>query len=259
MENKNRAYNRRVMEEIGIGSLAIEQIFKEMDKRQPMFTKNIFTKVDEGILNRKLNFSQYEEGSENYRFNYYHTALVNKDTGFLKETLVYINKSNNLRQDELIKLLNGGAIERDICGRDGVYCGWQAIDTEEDKYGYPILRSYNENFGYDLGAIFSKCKLMEMGDERWRKDAEQKMRNGESVLASAEIDGKIVPVIIRPFVRFKTLHFTHLNGVELTKDQRLQILAPVEKKQDHKQDQGLEENESKKSSKSSDKSQEVGR
>ncbi|WP_341835361.1 hypothetical protein WJU16_20980 [Chitinophaga pollutisoli] len=107
MENRNRSYNRRVLEEIGIGSLVIEQVLKEMDKKQPMFTKNIYTKVDEGILNRKLNFSQYEEGSENYRFNYYHTALVNKDTGFMKETLVYINKSNNLRQDELIKLLKG--------------------------------------------------------------------------------------------------------------------------------------------------------
>ncbi|WP_341835362.1 hypothetical protein WJU16_20985 [Chitinophaga pollutisoli] len=100
---------------------------------------------------------------------------------------------------------------------------------------------------------------MEMGDERWRLDAEQKMRNGESVLATAEIDGKIVPVIIRPFVRFKTLHFTHLNGVELTKDQRLQILAPEDKKLDQTQNQGKEESESKKNDKSNEKAQEVSR
>lgn len=238
MERVNRASLRKTLEGIGVKSLAIEQIFKELDKKPPMFTSNLFVKVDEGILNRKLNFTQSTKDEENYFFNHYRAALVNKETGYMKETMVYINKSNNITQEELVKLLQGNSLERDICGKEGVYHGWMAIDTEEDKYGYPILRSYNDKFGYDLTGLLSSTKLLEVNDVTWRKEAEMKMRNGESATGSAEINGKIIPVVIKPFVRFKNFHFNHENGLPLTREERLQIMSGPDSQKNMKKEQG---------------------
>ncbi|MFT4154801.1 hypothetical protein, partial [Parafilimonas sp.] len=220
MNENNYDYLSNQLKYTGFGEGLQEQLKEKMQQQEPQFTLTVQKEFGKDQTTAMLQFRKSEE-SDMYFFNRYNVALKNdQHSDAIKQTF-YINpKSDSITLKEPYNLLNGRSVHKELTTKEGEkYKAWLQLDFKEsDANGNFKIKSYHENYGYDLQAVLQKHPIKELSDPDSKSRLIESLERGNRQSVTLTIQGKEQKVFVEAVLQFKSLNFYEASGQRIRSD-----------------------------------------
>ncbi len=178
------------------------------------------------------------DNSDMYFFNRYSLMLKTpKMDDPVTQTFFINNKEDNITLKEGYNLLNGRAVYKELTSKDGQKNNaWVQLNFKEtDTNGNFRVKSFYENYGFNLGKELAKHPIKELGNEENKQNLLASLQRGNRQSVTITTGGKEDKVFVEAAPQFKGLNFYDEKMYRLKPDQ-LRNLSSKEVSQDTKQD-----------------------
>lgn len=220
MIEKNYDYLSNQLKYTGFGEDLQAQLREKMQKQEPQFTLTFQKNYGKDETVATLQFRKSDE-NEMYFFNRYNLFLKNEQHKEpIRQTFYIGNNDANITLKEGYNLLSGRAVYKEVSNREGEkYNAWLQLNFKEpDANGGFKLKSYNDNYGYDLKATLEKHPIKELLDETGRQRLIESLERGNRQSVTLSVSGKDQKVFIEAVPQFKSLNFYEVSGQRLRSD-----------------------------------------
>jgi len=158
-----------------------------------------------------------KDGKEAYFCNHYISTL--KREGDERSQFIYVNnKGQSITFKESCNLLNSRSVFKEITPREGApYKAWLKIDHEnlDPKIGYPKLRQFTHNYGFDLKEAIGRMEFKGMKYDDQLKSLMKSLQKGNLADVTMIKDGREIPVSIEANPQLRTLNMYDAKGEKL--------------------------------------------
>ena len=218
MNTENLEYLKIQLQFLGFDEGLYGQLEKKMKEGKPEFNLEASTEYDKDKMQAVIHFRHSEkDGKEAYFCNHY-IATLQKEEKNLSQFIYINNKGQNITFKESRNLLNGRSIFKEVTPKEGApYKAWLKIDHEKMdlKTGYPKLRQFGGNYGFDLKETVGRMPFKELGYPDQTKTLMKSLQKGNAYSATLIKGGKEEKVFIEANPQFKTLNMYDKNGEKL--------------------------------------------
>ena len=237
MNTENMDYLKNTLKFLGFDEGLNTQLEQKIKEGKPAFTLDASTEFGTDKMQAVIHFRHSEkDGKEAYFCNHYISTLLREDNN--RSQFVYVNnKGQNITFKESCNLLNGRSVFKEVTPKEGLpYKAWLKIDQEkmDEKTGYPKLRQFGSNYGFDLQEAVGRLPFKELGYPDQVKTLLKSLQKGNAYSATLIKGGKDEKVFIEANPQFKTLNMYDKNGEKLfypmQKVEQKYGQAPVEAK-----------------------------
>ena len=238
MNEKNYDYLSNQLKYSGFGDELNEKLKEKINLGQPefqLFQSKNFGK-DETVAT--LLFKK-PENSDMYFFNRYSLMLKSpKMEAPVKQTFYINNKEDNITLKEGYNLLSGRAVHKELTSKEGEkQNAWVQMNFKEtDAAGNFKLKSFYDNYGFDLQKELAKHPIKELKNEEDQKQLLASLQRGNRQSVTIATGGNESKVFIEAAPQFKSLNFYDEKMYRLRPEQ-LKGLASKEENLEPKQDQ----------------------
>ncbi len=218
MNTENMDYLKNTLKFLGFDERLNTQLEKKMTEGQPSFTLDASAEFGTDKMQAVIHFRHTEkDGKEAYFCNHYIATLLREDKN--RSQFVYVNnKGQNITFKESCNLLNGRSVFKEVTPKEGLpYKAWLKIDQEkmDEKTGYPKLRQFGGNYGFDLQETVGRMPFKELGYPDQVKTLLKSLQKGNAYSATLIKGGKDEKVFIEANPQFKTLNMYDNNGEKM--------------------------------------------
>jgi len=220
MNEKNYDYLSNQLKYTGFGEDLHQQLKEKLQKQEPEFTLSFQKDYGKDETAATLHFRKSDE-SDIYFFNRYNLMLKNdQHSDAIKQTFYIGNKEDNVTLKEAYNLMSGRAIFKEKVNKEGEkYTAWQQLNFKEtDTHGNFKLRTFNENYGFDLKAILQNHPIKELQNETDSQRLIESLERGNRQSVTLTIQGKEQKVFIEAAPQFKSLNFHEASGQRIRTD-----------------------------------------
>jgi hypothetical protein len=200
---------------LGFGEGLNAELERQLKEGKPEFSLKASTEFGVDKMEAVLNFRYAEkDGKENYFLNNYVATLVSAEN--TPSQFFYINnQGQSVTFKEACNLLNGRSVQKELVGKDSqTYRPWLKIDHEsmDQKTGYPKLKQFGENYGYDLKEAIGRLpfKFLKYGDQL--KTIMKSLEKGNRPEVVLLKDNAELKVFIEANPQFKSLNMYDKDG-----------------------------------------------
>lgn len=244
MNEKNYDYLSKQLKYSGFGDDLNEKLKENITLGQPefkLFHSKSFGK-DEVVAT--LQFKK-PENSDMYFFNRYSLMLKSpKMQDPVKQTFYLNNKEDNITLKEGYNLLSGRSVYKELTSKEGEKNNaWLQLNFKEtDPNGNFKLKSFYENYGFDLPKELAKQSIKELANEEDKKGLLASLQRGNRQSVTIATGGKESKVFVEAAPQFKSLNFYdekmyRLKPEQLKELSSKEVNANLEAKQDMKKEQ----------------------
>ena len=218
MNTENMDYLKIQLQFLGFDEGLHAQLEKKMKEGKPEFNLDASTEYGKDKMQAVIHFRHSEkDGKEAYFCNHY-IATLQKEEQNLSQFIYVNNKGQNITFKESCNLLNGRSVFKEVTPKEGVpYKAWLKIDHEKMdlKTGYPKLRQFGGNYGFDLKESVGRLPFKELGYPDQVKTLMKSLQKGNAYSATLIKGGKDEKVFIEANPQFKTLNMYDKNGEKM--------------------------------------------
>lgn len=215
MTAENLEYLKNQLLFLGFGEGLNSQLEKKMKEGKPEFTLDASTEFGTEKMQAVIHFRHSEkDGKEAYFCNHYIATLLREDQN--RSQLIYVNnKGQSITFKESCNLLNSRSVFKEITPKEGApYKAWLKIDHEnmDPKTGYPKLRQFTANYGFDLKEAVGRLDFKGMKYDEQLKTLMKSLQKGNAASVVLLKNGNEIPVLLEANPRLKTLNMYDKNG-----------------------------------------------
>jgi hypothetical protein len=210
MEAENLEYLKNQLKFLGFDEGLYSQLEMKMKEGRPDFTLDA---SHEFGVDKMTAVIQFKLGTREDKPNYYcnsYVATLHKDEQKHSQFVYVNNRGQSITFKEACNLLNGRSVLKEITPKEGpVYKAWLKIDHEkmDEKTGYPKLRSFGTNYGFDLHEAIGRMPFKELSYGDQVKTVMKSLEKGNLRSVTLMRDGgKEQPVFIEANPKFKTMN-----------------------------------------------------
>ncbi len=218
MNTENQEFLKTQLQFLGFDEGLQSQLEKMMKEGKPEFSLTASTEFGKDKMQAVIHFRHSEkDGKEAYFCNHY-IASLEKEGQQLSQFVYVNNKGQNITFKESCNLLNGRSVFKEITPREGApYKAWVKIDHEnmDTKTGYPKLKQFGGNYGFDLKEAVERMPFKELGYPDQEKTLLKSLQKGNAYSATLIKGSKEEKVFIEANPQFKTLNMYDKNGEKL--------------------------------------------
>lgn len=207
MNQKNFDYLRDQVKFTGFGEGLESELKEKMQKQTPDFQILHTTKFGNEEVKTSLHFKKSNE-SDMYFFNRYQVALIPEHSKEKMEQTFYINKEGSITLKEAYNLMNGRAVNKDLSNKEGqFYNAWVQMDFKQpDNNGNYKLKTFHQNYGYDLVSLLQKHPIKELSNEQDRIKLIESLQKGNRQSVTFVQSGNEQKHFIEANPQFKTIN-----------------------------------------------------
>jgi len=218
MNEENLEYLKNQLKFLGFGEGLNSQLESKMREGKPDFTLDASTEFGADKMQAVIHFRHSEkDGKEAYFCNHYLATLLREDQN--RSQFIYVNnKGQSVTFKESCNLLNSRSVFKEVTPKEGdPYKAWLKIDHEnvDQKTGYPKLRQFTTNYGFDLKEAVGRMDFKGMKYDDQLKDVLKSLQKGNAASVMIIKEGKEVPVSIEANPQLRTLNMYDKNGEKL--------------------------------------------
>lgn len=190
MNQENFDYLKDQVKYAGFGEGLESQLREKIEGQRPSFQLQYSHEFGKDQVQATLNFRK-SDTADRYFFNSYDVTLKpHKEEETIAQTF-YLGRANNYTLKEAYNLMAGRAVYKELEKLDRVgegtavryepngekYHAWIQLDFKntDDKGNYRI-KSFHENYGFNLQEALQKLPIQQLGNE---KDAQELIRSLE--------------------------------------------------------------------------------
>lgn len=220
MNEKNLEYLQNQVKFTGFGEGLSDSLKQQIVKGGEDFKLQHSAKFGNDTVSAELNFSKSKQ-SDMYFFNNYDVSLKKDNNDEELKQTFYINQSGSITLKEAYNLMEGRAVNKDLKTQDKQdYNAWLQIDfRESDAKGNFKLKSYSENYGYDIEAALAKHPIRELTSAGEKEDLINSLKKGNLQSVTFEKEGKEEKHYIEANPKFKTINVYDSNMAKMDKTQ----------------------------------------
>ena len=203
---------------LGFGDKLNEELEKKMKEGKPEFNLQARNTFGKDNMEAVIHFRHsVKDGQEAYFCNHYISTL--KREGDERSQFIYVNnKGQSITFKESCNLLNSRSVFKEITPREGApYKAWLKIDHEnmDPKIGYPKLRQFTNNYGFDLKEAIGRMEFKGMKYDDQLKGLMKSLQKGNLADVTMIKDGREIPVSIEANPQLRTLNMYDAKGEKL--------------------------------------------
>jgi hypothetical protein len=218
MTEENLSYLKNQLLFLGFGEGLNSQLEQKMKEGKPEFTLDASTEYGKDKMEAVIHFRHSEkDGKEAYFCNHYISTLLQEDRN--RSQFIYVNnRGQSVTFKESCNLLNGRSVYKEVTPKEGdVYHAWLKIDHEniDPKTGYPKLKQFSGNYGFDLSEAVARLPFKELGYPDQTKTLLKSLQKGNACPATLVKSGKEEKVSIEANPQFKTLNMYDKDGKKM--------------------------------------------
>lgn len=218
MNEQNLKYLKNQLDFLGFDESLHGLLEQKMKEGKPEFSLEANAEYGQDKMQAVIHFRFSEkDGKEAYFCNHYIATLLREDQN--RSQFIYVNnKGQSVTFKESCNLLNSRSVYKEITPKEGsVYKAWLKIDHEniDQKTGYPKLRQFTGNYGFDLMEAVSRMPFKVLKYDDQLKGLVKSLRKGNLTNAMLMKDGKEVQVNIEANPQMHTLNMYDKNGEPL--------------------------------------------
>ncbi len=218
MNTENLEYLKNQLKFLGFGEGLYGQLEKNMKEGKPEFSLDASTEFGKDKMQAVIHFRHSEkDGKEAYFCNHYIATLLREDQN--RSQFVYVNnKGQSVTFKEACNLLNSRSVFKEVTPKEGLpYKAWLKIDHDnmDQKTGYPKLRQFTTNYGFDLREAVGRMDFKGLKYDDQLKSLLKSLEKGNAASVMLLKEGKEVPVSIEANPQLRTLNMYDKNGEKL--------------------------------------------
>lgn len=215
--NDNIEYLEKQLKYTGFGEAHSEQLKGKVAEGEQQFMLQHEAKFGKENAIATLHFKK-SDTSEMYFFNKYSLLLSNdQHPDPIKQTFYINNKQDNITLKEGLNLMSGRAVYKELSNRDGEkYNAWVQLNFKEtDTNDNYKLKSFNDNYGFNLEAAVAKYNIKELTDPETKKSLLESLERGNRQAVTLSDGVKEVRIFIEASPQYKSLNMydSHMNKV----------------------------------------------
>ncbi|MBS1528799.1 MAG: hypothetical protein JSU01_00705 [Bacteroidetes bacterium] len=192
MNQENFNYLKDQVKYAGFGDGLESQLKEKIEAQQPSFQLPYNHEFGKDQVQASLNFRK-SESADRYFFNSYEiTIKPHKEEESIAQTF-YIGKANNYTLKEAYNLMAGRAVYKELEKLDKVgegtaarfepngekYKAWVQLDFKNtDDRGNYKLKSYHENYGFNLQDALQKLPIQQLNNDKDREELIRSLEKG---------------------------------------------------------------------------------
>ena len=218
----DRNYERlcQQLRQLGFGDSLRTALKEKMQQKDLQFDLTLPKNYGKDETVTTLNYRRSEEGM--YTLLRYSMSLKSdRYVVPLQHTFYAGNKDATITATEAYHLLAGRAVHKEVANQQGEkYNAWLQLDfkTPNGSHGYRV-RSFTENYGYDLKGTLEKYPIKEIQDNVSAGKLVEALQKGERQPVTLEIGGATEKVWVEAAPQFKTINMYAVSGERLRMDQ----------------------------------------
>ena len=218
MTAENLEYLKNQLLFLGFGEGLNSQLESKMKEGKSEFTLDASSEFGTDKMQAVIHFRHSEkDGKEAYFCNHYIATLLREDQN--RSQMIYVNsKGQSITFKESCNLLNSRSVYKEITPKEGApYKAWLKIDHEniDPKTGYPKLRQFSANYGFDLKEAVGRLDFKGMKYDDQLKGLMKSLQKGNTASVVLMKEGKEIPVFIEANPQLKTLNMYDKKGEKL--------------------------------------------
>lgn len=218
MNAENLEYLKNQLKFLGFGEGLNSQLENKMKEGKPEFTLDASTEFGTDKMQAVIHFRHSEkDGKEAYFCNHYIATLLREDQN--RSQFIYVNnKGQSVTFKESCNLLNSRSVFKEVTPKEGdPYKAWLKIDHEnvDQKTGYPKLRQFTTNYGFDLKEAVGRMDFKGMKYDDQLKGVLKSLQKGNAASVTIMKEDKEVSVSIEANPQLRTLNMYDKNGDKL--------------------------------------------
>lgn len=248
MNEENFEYLSNQVKFSGFGDSLNENLREAMQKNEATFTLVHQPDFANGDLKATLHFRRSDETGMVF-FNRYELELK-QSAETMKQTF-FMGKENNFTLKEAFNMMEGRAVykEREKLAKVGEgesarfegsgekYNAWIQLDFKDaDENGNFKLKSFHDNYGFDLSESLSKLPIKELDDTEKKSQMLRSLERGNLHQITYIKEGEEMKGSVMAVPQFKTVKMFDEKGKELRSSQREAQDNKQSEKQGQKQD-----------------------
>lgn len=192
MNQENFNYLKDQVKYAGFGEGLEDQLKEKIEAQQPNFQLQYGHEFGKDQVQALLNFRK-SDSVDRYFFNSYEITLKpHKEEESIAQTF-YIGKANNYTLKEAYNLVAGRAVYKELEKLDKIgegttarfepngekYKAWVQLDFKntDDKGNYKI-KSYHENYGFNLQDALQKLPIQQLSNDKDREELIRSLEKG---------------------------------------------------------------------------------
>ena len=218
MNAENLDYLKNQLKFLGFGEGLNTQLENKMKEGKSDFSLDAGTAFGSDKMQAVIHFRHSEkDGKEAYFCNHYIATLLREDQN--RSQFFYVNnKGQSITFKEACNLLNSRSVFKEVTPKESApYKAWLKIDHEntDPKTGYPKLRQFTANYGFDLKEAVGRLDFKGMKYDDQLKGLMKSLEKGNATSVLLLKNGKEVPVSIEANPQLKTLNMYDKSGEKL--------------------------------------------
>jgi hypothetical protein len=210
MKQENYEYLSSQLKYLGFRDQLLADMHKSMQKGENAFALSIelpYISFEKNAVQYDLNFRKGKE--DMYFLNSYRATLNGQIAKF------YINRGEkNITSKEAFNLMEGRSVYRELCTKEGEkYHAWQKIDIAKTEGENVKMKSFSDNYGYDLEAAMKKVSSQQLFFGLDKEMTIESLKKGNLVEVK-NID-KSEKYFVAADPQFKTMEIFDIGGTKL--------------------------------------------
>jgi len=231
MNQENLNYLKDNIKYLGFGDKLFAELESNLKKGKDEFSLSISTMFQKDTISAVLHFKK-SDSTDMYFFNKYDAKLEKPGKEAVEQT-IYLDKGKGITMKEAYNLLDGRAVYKELTNKeDQKYHTWLQLDfNAKDKNNNFEMSRYHENYGYDLKEVLSYYPVKEMANEEDKEKLIRSLEKGNRQSVTLETEGGEIKVFMEADPKYKTLNLTGTNGMDLSKEQKEELMIKPEMKE----------------------------
>lgn len=216
MNENNLEYLQEQVKYTGFGENLELPLKEAVELGQEKFALHHEREFGKDSVSVNLNFSKSKQ-SDMYFFNSYQVNLQKEGNEESINQTFYINKGNNISLREAYNMMDGRSVFKKLTNRDGgEYNAWVELDFKQSEAnGNYKLRTFNENYGFDIDKIIEKQPIKELDSSQMKQDLIESLKKGNMALVTYTNGDKEEKRYVAANPQFKTVNFYDIEKREI--------------------------------------------
>jgi hypothetical protein len=228
MNTQNAEFLKKSLLNLGFGEQLNAELGKKMAAKTPEFTLELQHEFNQKTVDYALHFKA-GENQDMYFLNSYDATIAHRDDPAKNiSQSFYINKGSGITAKEAFNLMEGRAVHKQLFNKEGEkYQAWIKLDQENlTEGGNKKLKSWSENYGYDIEQVISGKGIREMGTAEGQESLLYSLKKGNAQQITVKREDQDQKYFIAANPQFKTVDvYDH----QMKKIKREVLLQPQQK------------------------------
>jgi len=221
MQQDNVEFVQNNVKYMGFGDKLNDQIAKNIQQGFPEFTLKTESVFNQKKIEGELYFRK-SDSTDRYFFNRYNAELKDDANNINRAQTFYLDKGNGVTFKEAFNLLQGRAVHKELSNKEGEkYNAWVQLDFDnKDKHNNYKVKSFTDNYGYDLDKAVRAFPIRELDKENEQKILMNSLLKGNVQSVTVMKDGGTEKIFIEANPQWKTINLYDDQMKPLNKEQK---------------------------------------